>query len=35
MTLPWESVVAGLLVFVVGVLIRWSRRAVKARRDTR
>ena len=28
-TLPWESVVAGVLVFVVGILGRWLRRAVR------
>ncbi len=28
-TLPWESVVAGVLVFVVGVIGRWLRRAVR------
>jgi basic amino acid/polyamine antiporter, APA family len=34
-TLPWEAVVAGVLVFVVGVVGRWLRRAVKARHETR
>jgi APA family basic amino acid/polyamine antiporter len=33
-TLPWEAVVAGVAVFVVGIVLRWSRRLGGNRHET-